>query len=319
MLYKWFGKSTNPQNVIVGKQGHLFLGNMHNKLVYKTLDVYPYSALQIKNWSKNLLDLQQWFENKGMGFVLVLAPNKHSIYAEKLPQWVKPAEINITDKLVSASKNINAHIIDLRETLLQEKSKQSELLYWKTDSHWNELGASIGFQATLDGFNSYHRKNIISPKYKFVTKTTKFIGGHARFLKIQHLLPNDFETFLYRVIDNENEVCVGKIDINTFKELPCKMKLRPYLDIHQGPVYTVNDTALNPESVLLLSDSFLMQNSTLFDQTFSKTWKHKYNHLKGEDLQRFIDIHQPDLVIYQVVERSLFNNHFININDSSAP
>ncbi len=318
LAFKIFGKSTNPANVIVGKQGDLFLGNMHNKLLYKTMDIYPYSDVQIDHWSKNLVHLQQWYEYQGIEFILVLAPNKHSIYAENLPHWVQPAEYNLTDKLINASKKLGAHIVDLRPILLESKHDYDELLYWKTDSHWNQLGATIGFKASLEALSSFYQQSLVFPKYQFGSKAIQANGGHAKFLKIQNLLPMGYETLVYRETENESEVCAGNIDPQSFQLQPCTMKLRPYLDIHRGPVYTVNEKALNPEGVLILADSFLMQNSSLYDHTFNKTWKLKYNHLTGDRLQKFIDIQQPDVVVYQVVERSLFNNYFIDINSSQV-
>jgi hypothetical protein len=61
-----------------------------------------------------------------------------------------------------------------------------------------------------------------------------------------------------------------------------------------------------------------MQNSNLYNKTFATIWKHKYNDLKGEKLKAFINKHKPDIVIYQVVERSLFNNSYIDINTKIA-
>ncbi len=152
--------------------------------------------------------------------------------------------------------------------------------------------------------------------YRFVTKTIQPNGGHARFLKIEGLLPSDFETWVYREIENDNEVCVGAIDPDTFAEIKCEMKLRPYLDIHQGPIYTINDQALNDDSVLILADSFIMQNANLYNKTFKKVWYHRYNHILDDALKQFIDLKKPNVVVYQVVERSLFNNYFIDIKNN---
>jgi len=315
-IYKTLNKSTNPANVIAGKNGDLFLGNKHNKLIYKTLGEYPFSESQIQNWSNNVWHLQQWFENQGIQFILVVAPNKHSIYGENLPRWVIPAKPNLTDRLVDAGKQLGANILDLRPIFLNQKPVQEERLYWKTDSHWNELGASIAFTETIKTLNAFYQQNIILPTYRFNIIITKPNGGHSNFLKIQELLPEDYETWMYRVIEDDNEVCTAKIDPDSFEPGQCEMELRPYLDIHQGPVYTVNEHALNHKSALILADSFLMQNSNLYNKTFNKTWKHKYNYLMDESLQKFIDIHKPDVVIYQIVERSLFNNRFIDIRNT---
>lgn len=316
--YKIFNKSTDPMDVIVGKNGFMFLGNKHNKLLYKTIDEYPYSAQQIENWTSNLYQLQQWYEAEGIQFITVIAPNKHSIYPEMLPRWLVPAQINLTDILVQSAKNQSINLLDLRPLLLDSKVQNHELLYWKSDSHWNELGASIGFQATINSVNDIYFNELLVPNYQFEAKPVGAIGGHARFLKIRDLLPNNFETNISTLIEQENNVCVGQINEASYVLNPCEMKTRPYLDIHQGPQYSINQQALNQKKVLLLCDSFVMQNSNLYNKTFATIWKHKYNDLKGEKLKAFINKHKPDIVIYQVVERSLFNNSYIDINTKIA-
>ncbi len=311
-VVKAFSKSTNT-DVIVGKEGFFFLGNKHNKLIYKTLDIYPYSDSQINMWGESLLDLQQWYESKGIQFIFVIAPNKHSIYGEYLPDWLSVPNRNLTDKLTQIAKNNNIKLLDLRPVLIESKKTNEELLYWKSDSHWNQLGASIGFQKTIDQLNSSYSQMLLSPKYSQLTKPIGARGGHARFLKIQNLLPHGYETDIYMTIEDEQAVCVGNMIRETGELKTCEMKRRPYLDIHKGPVYTQNNHALNQQKVLFLTDSFSMQNSNLYNATFSTIWKDKYNHLVGKKLDNFVNKHQPDIVIYQIVERSLFNNSFIKI------
>ncbi len=311
-VLKAFSRSTNT-DVIAGKAGFFFLGNKHNKVIYKTLDVYPYSASQINMWGESLLDLQQWYESKGIQFIFVIAPNKHSIYGEYLPDWIPVPDHNLTDQLTEVAKNNNINLLDLRSKLLESKKTNEELLYWKSDSHWNQLGASIGFQATIDQLNVYYNQLLMAPEFSQLTKPIGAQGGHARFLKIQNLLPHGYETDVYVTIEDEHAVCVGNIIRETGELKTCEMKSRPYLDIHKGPVYTLNSHALNQQKVLFLADSFSMQNSNLYNATFSTIWKDKYNHLVGQKLDHFVNHHRPDIVIYQVVERSIFNNLFIKI------
>lgn len=317
-LYKFFAKSTDPNNVIAGKQGSLFLGNNHNKLIYKTIGEYPYSDNQIKNWSTNLLSLQQWYESQGIGFLMVLVPNKHSIYPEELPNWVKPTAHSLTDELIEVSKQANINLLDLRPVLLESKTQYSERVYWKTDSHWNQLGAAVSFEAVIERINEIYQLDLQTPAFSNKSQAVRLDGGTAGFLKMQRLLPIGFENAVSVSIKDESEVCLGSIDPLTLMAEPCAMSFRPYINVHRGPVYVVNNEALNSNKVLMLVDSFYGLGSNLYNKTFQTSWVYRYNHILDEDLARFIDLHQPNMVVYQVVERAFFNNQFISIQSDKS-
>jgi len=109
--YKQFNISLVNNKVIIGKDGFLFLGNDSGRVLDKTKGVFRPSKKEIELWSDKLKDLQDWYENQGIKFVIVIAPNKHSIYPEKLPHWMEYHGKTITDDIVEQSntKGVKFH------------------------------------------------------------------------------------------------------------------------------------------------------------------------------------------------------------------
>ena len=84
-IYKLFNRSMVQEKVITGKEDFLFLGNSYDKVLHKTNGVYRPTKSETDVWTNKLKDLQKWYEDSGIKFIIAIAPNKHSIYKEKLP------------------------------------------------------------------------------------------------------------------------------------------------------------------------------------------------------------------------------------------
>ena len=92
---------------------------------------------------------RDWIAARGGKYVFVVAPDKHSIYPEYLPEWVvKSAQPSKLDQLLA---HLRAHssvtVLDLRPALLA--AKKSGPTYLQTDTHWNKFGAFIGYQQLM--------------------------------------------------------------------------------------------------------------------------------------------------------------------------
>ncbi len=193
-----------------------------------------------------------------------------------------------------------------------EYKSDEELIYSITDSHWNSKGAAIGFDKTIDVLNEKYQLDFKSPNYEL--KKKGFGGmGLSRLLKMKDLIAEDFETVYFPRLDNLGDKSQGDININSLELQDCKQGAKGFFDIHKGPKYIINPFAVNSQKLLLLCDSFSMQNAKLFDASFKTIWKFHYNKITDYKLKLFIKQNQPDVVIYQVVERSLYNNKFISI------
>jgi alginate O-acetyltransferase complex protein AlgJ len=143
--YNWakvrcLGVSPCP-NVFIGKDGWLYF---REGLRDGNHAVLPFKQEELARWTTTLEERRQWLADQGIRFLVVVAPDKHTIYPEYLPEAVKPLprESRLDQFMAYAPAHSGLSIIDLREPLLRAKS--AERVYHKTDSHWNERGAFAG-------------------------------------------------------------------------------------------------------------------------------------------------------------------------------
>jgi hypothetical protein len=144
---KILGQSSINSKVIIGSEGWLFLKN--DPLKYYQNDP-PYTSGHLDSLRTILKRRAHWAREHGMKFYFVIAPNKHFIYDDHLPSiYRKTSGNDRTDRIVEFMKNdTEITIIDLRKVLLQHKSPTP--LYFKTDNHWNALGAYYGYTEIIN-------------------------------------------------------------------------------------------------------------------------------------------------------------------------
>lgn len=139
---------TDSRWVIIGKDGWLFqnaplhLEDMRNNR--------PYRPDQLRHWGKILSRKQSWLKERGIDYLFVFAPSKHLIYPEKLPSSVnKVSPRSRLDQLVDYLKqHTDVQFLDLRPVM--NAAKDHLRPYHKTDTHWNDYGAYLGYRAIME-------------------------------------------------------------------------------------------------------------------------------------------------------------------------
>ena len=302
--YRNFHRSLVGEKAVVGKDGYLFLGNHYARVIDKAEGKFPYTQEEVEQWADGLKKLEDWFEKRGIVFLFVIAPNKSSIYPEKLPDTIVYSEGDtITDAIVKAAKKRGVALLDLRPVLRRKKGK--ETLFFKTDTHWNNKGASIGFEATMRSLGARSGHVYSLPKYSL--RPTRTISGDlAGFLKIKEILSPRHELEFVYDFNKSIPVCHGYIDSKNRTLKQCQMVENPILNVYAEDQYMINKRAENPEKLLLIGDSFSTATSQLYNATFATLWKFHHSRLYGKALADFVEKYRPDIVIYQVVERDLY-------------
>jgi len=86
----------------------------------------------------------------GITFLVVLVPNKQSIYGSFLGSDEAGVSTRIDDLLPHLDESVRSIIVDLRGPLRTASDTHApRLVYNKTDTHWNALGAFQAYQAIL--------------------------------------------------------------------------------------------------------------------------------------------------------------------------
>jgi hypothetical protein len=132
-------------DVVIGKRGWLFYGGREE--IEQYLGLRPLGAPQIQA----ILDRVERYRRElpqGASFVFVIAPNKSSVYPEELPDGLNPIGPTPADQLMRAlAARPEIPVVDGRPLLRQ--SRQLGPLFFKTDTHWNDLGAYIVLKAAI--------------------------------------------------------------------------------------------------------------------------------------------------------------------------
>jgi len=159
-----------PSKVLKGDSGWYFYGSESQNYFEGEM---RYSEIEI-NWLEGEFNRRAvWCKTTGKTYYLVIAPSKHDIYPEYLPSILKnnhkPVRLNQLKAIASKYPGLN--IIDLSEEIKKHKADQT--MFYKTDHHWNEIGAYWGSKIITDrvrtaysnmptqiNFNNYSRKEI---------------------------------------------------------------------------------------------------------------------------------------------------------------
>ncbi len=294
------GISTDPQQVVIGYDGWLYLGDKHESTLTVDRQLASEAEFRLGKEIRNSIDAwDAYLAAKGVqNFKVMIGPNKGSIYSENLPNWAKPSSSNATDALVRGSQKY----IDLRTPLLEEKSQQKTALYYKTDTHWNSMGAGIAFQYFAQ------QVSLNSPDLKWPSPVA------YQLLRVDHAAGGDLANFLRlksSLSDQEPIINFSSLPVDTIQtDFDTKQV------IHQGgnpavisppkPVLVQSVGALNNKKVLWLRDSFGTALSPLMAATFSDVLQlHWGEAIKpGGRLLQLLENWKPDYVFFTVVERS---------------
>lgn len=147
--------------VLLGKDGWLFYAD--EKVIDDYRNVTPFSEAELGLWRQSLEGKRDWLAERGIQYLFVIAPNKHSVYPEYLPDFVrKVRDASRSDQLVTYMReHTDIDILDLRPALLD--AKQEMHAYHMTDSHWNAFGAYKGYARIIE------RVSVWFPEMKYIS------------------------------------------------------------------------------------------------------------------------------------------------------
>ena len=156
--------------VIVGADGWLAYTAESDIEDYQKADLF--TDAELKHIQKSLDALAARYAEQGITLIVVVPPNKNTIYPERMPATVpiigKVSKLEqLTDYL---QKNGQTQLLDLRPALIAAKSERE--IYYATDTHWNDYGAYIAYAAIMNELHKTYPNLSPHPMadYKVVTR-----------------------------------------------------------------------------------------------------------------------------------------------------
>ena len=240
-----------------------------------------YTEEKMAECAANLTSVRDTLRQQGKTFVVMVAPNKATIYGEEyLPDNYIKAEKTRADLLVDyLNQNTDLTVVYPKEDLLSAKNQNSEqLLYYKTDSHWNAVGAYIGTRSLLSTIN-ITLPNLNEVK---ITQSNECAGDLANMIALNKYLKYDND---YSV---ENYTVVTNVDIKY-----------PFENNKQVIHHTTNDK--DERKLFLIHDSFAEGLIPYLRTEFNEFHSVHINFYKPEYLSEI----NPEIVVFEVAERYL--------------
>lgn len=268
-----------------GKDGWLFLGNRYDDTVAKLKLAQRPASEDIDREEQLFKDLAQAAETKGASVALLIGPNKSSIYPEFLPDEIEPSATRYVTFFTEQLKAVpNLNVIDPVDDLLRVK-EGAGLLYFRTDTHWNNQGAFLAF-------------SIMAERLGVPIPNLSFEAGE----------PHRGDLIGISQLDDVPVTAGDNWQIKWASEPDLEIRPLPNLpETSFGRAEIVrNNAALFEQTVWVVGDSFTNAVAPFIDATFREVHYLGHSNVKlrvfPEELLSTED--KPDLIIVVRAERS---------------
>lgn len=271
----------------IGRDGWMYI-TKHQMETYRGDNILTDKQLtryhEIFEYRRNFLD------SIGCKYYVVIVPTKTSVYSEYLPlSKRKEVEFTRTDQLSNLLDTMSGiKFIDLRRTFIDNKGKTR--MYHKTDNHWNEYGAFIGYKKIINDISKDFPSIVPYSIDDFVVDSTE---------KVNRTLPAMMG--IYDDIVEYNITCrpnfSKKASVGSENNYPIP-KYFGYKDEYEI-VYEIDNDSL--PKVLVIRDSFGTNLMPFLNEHFSKSvfifdaWNHEFN-------EEIVINEKPDIYIQLVLE-----------------
>ena len=145
-MYRTLGISPSDK-VLAGRDGWFYYADDYSLEDYRSLQ--PFREEELAQWKRVLEERQDWLAQRGAKLLLVLSCDKFVIYPEYLPTAIHraPRPYRMEELAEYLQNNSRVPVVSLKPALLAAKA--SDRLYHRTDTHWNDRGAFIGYREIL--------------------------------------------------------------------------------------------------------------------------------------------------------------------------
>lgn len=287
-----FGVSPIPTTMI-GRDGWLyFLGEDGKALDRDYRGVAPFPADEPARMAAEFKRRHDFLAALGIAYVVMIVPDKATIYPEQLPQWVKkrPAPTRLDRLYAALAAYPDLNVIDLRPALGAAKTRGR--LYYKTDSHWNFRGAAVGYEqlaavvkTVLPGFPA------VPPEPPAWLPGPDYVGDIARGIGLPHAFREGDGGPVGKDVGNAPPRCAH----------PATVPFSPGRHPPVNETYVFECARPGLPSAVVYRDSMAIPLVPLLAENFRRVVFISDRHLA----RAFVKTERPDIVIDEIVERGM--------------
>lgn len=280
----FFANLNLSNNVIAGKEGWLFLNSENDNIKYFQR-AQKYTADKL-NKVNALIDKNIKFcQDNGIELIMLIPLNKSTIYPEYYNKYIRKTD-GIDNYLILKDylnkKLPNAHIVMPYDELMNDK--ENNMLYHKTDTHWNTFGAYTAYKS-------------LEKEIKKVNKEYALLD-ESRIKKCEKDVLYDLEILRNNVKSagkKYESICINGID---------NITLKPN---NKTAIWHKGYGGEKAPKILLIHDSFMKELAPFIStgaSSIGQLWVYDTDFTKLSDV---ILESKPDIIIWERLERYWFN------------
>jgi hypothetical protein len=268
---------------VTGKNGWFFFTGEDSIADYQNVE--PFKPGRLAKIQKNLDYLNKKLNSQGITLLVVIPPNKSTVYPQYMPEQIPViGEKSRLDQFLEyMRKNNDTFVVDLRPTLLDASKTQD--VYYKTDTHWNDVGAYYGYVETVGALKTNYP--LLTP-HSISDFNYTYIGDSAHDLS----LLMGFSTYT-----EENWVLIPNFKIQLKEEKTA---------LHDGRyIRMVTNTNQQLPKLLVFGDSFYSSLAHFIEPHFGSVKTIPFtldNQIWSLD---WIQREHPNVVLIEIAERDL--------------
>jgi len=280
-----FGLGMSPSTAVLrGRDGWFFYADDEGVEDYSNAHLLTADA--IATWRQQIVIARNWCRAHHLAYVFTIAPDKHVLYPEKMPDEVQPLQpTSRADQVLNAISDTGV-AVDLRPALFD--AKRRERIYQRTDTHWNERGAFAAYQQILQAVHAQQpRVPPAWPRAEFSPTANEVRGmdlagmmGLTRVLREEDLRLAPLRRRQAVVVEPAGETA----------------------DAEVGRLVTEIPGSNLPRAVII-RDSFMSAIAPFLSEHFSRAvylWRNDFD-------PATIEAEHPDVVIQEIVGRHLYD------------
>jgi hypothetical protein len=277
------------QQAIIGNDGWLELTSEGNLDNYQNAD--PMNPVKLEKLQASLQDFYDELNTRNITLLVVIAPNKSTIYPDKIPAEIqKTQQESGIDTLFSYHTEHGPQVfIDLRPILLE--GRETQQIYYRTDTHWNAVGAYYAYKGIIDELSLSHSDLQVVE----LTDFTQSVSAPGK-LDISRLIGSTTLLETSPLLSPNFEINTQWITLNT-DTIPASLAFNPDGDLPKAIIYHDSfGEGLKPYLSLHFSKALFVSRGSQQNDLFSYT---------------FIDQFDPNIIIIEVIERDLSSLQFL--------
>jgi hypothetical protein len=250
-------------------------------------NVSPFTPAELEHWREVLEARRAFLQQRNVPFLVVIAPNKETIYADAMPAWAtrEPVPSRREALVAYLAAHSSLEVLDLTATVLSLKGEGP--LYYRTDTHWNDRAARVAALAVGERLLRFF-PGTRAPESAWTTTERRVLGGDlARICGLKADLLESIDAFEPRspatILDGSRPIAIERLDIRGARHITTRAPGAPLA------------------SALVSFDSFGEAMLPWLARYFERaTWNWTYD-LSFAEIER----EAPAVVIQELVEREL--------------